>query len=248
MEKTKCYCGHTTYCDCGPESGLTMLHISDTHGFHDHFPKERFEEVDIVVHSGDCSNYRDVVRNEAEVIDFIDWYSKVPVAHKIYVAGNHDTSIERNRVTKEDFEKAGIIYLENSDVIIGGVKFWGSPHTPTFGDWAFMKSRETIGRTWEHIPFDTDVLIVHGPPKGIRDLSFDRHGQLEYCGDGALLKAILKVDPQYMLFGHIHDMTGAHNQGVSTFHKISTVFSNATCVDDGKFELGLTSFGNKFKL
>lgn len=20
MEKTKCYCGHTTYCDCGPQS------------------------------------------------------------------------------------------------------------------------------------------------------------------------------------------------------------------------------------
>jgi len=19
MEETKCYCGHTTYCDCGPE-------------------------------------------------------------------------------------------------------------------------------------------------------------------------------------------------------------------------------------
>jgi hypothetical protein len=101
---------------------------------------------------------------------------------------------------------------------------------------------------WEHIPTDTDVLIVHGPPKGVRDLSFDRHGQLEYCGDGSLMKAVMKIQPKYMLFGHIHDMTAIYNQGVSTFTKIPTVFSNATCVDDGKFELGLTSFGNKFNL
>lgn len=227
---------------------MTLLHISDTHGFHKNLPKEIFETVDVVVHSGDCSNWKDVVKNEAEVREFIDWYKDVEVKHKIYVAGNHDTSIERRMVTPADFAKAGIIYLENASTTINGIKFWGSPHTPTFGQWAFMKSRETIGRTWEHIPADTDVLIVHGPPKGIRDLSFDRHGQLEYCGDGALLKAIIKVQPKYMLFGHIHDMSGVHNQGISTFSKIPTIFSNATCVDDGKYDLGLTSHGNSFNL
>ena len=227
---------------------MRLLHISDTHGFHKNLPKEIFETVDVIVHSGDCSNWRDVVKNEAEVREFIDWYKDVEVKHKIYVAGNHDTSIERRMVTPADFAKAGIIYLENTATIIEGVKFWGSPHTPTFGQWAFMKKRETIGRVWEHIPTDTDVLIVHGPPKGIRDLSFDRDGTLEYCGDGALLKAVLKVKPKYMLFGHIHDMSGAHNQGISIFGKIPTIFSNATCVDDGKFDLGLTSHGNSFDL
>lgn len=227
---------------------MRLLHISDTHGFHKNLPISIFEGVDVVVHSGDCSNWKDLVKNEAEVREFIDWYKDVEVKHKIYVAGNHDTSIERNRVTPGDFAKAGIIYLENSATIINGVKFWGSPHTPNFGQWAFMKSRETINRVWEHIPMDTDVLIVHGPPKGIRDLSFDRDGNLEYCGDGALLKAVLKVKPKYMLFGHIHDMAGAHNQGISTFSKIPTIFSNATCVDDGKYDLGLTSHGNSFDL
>ena len=24
MEETKCYCGHTTYCDCGPEETFEM--------------------------------------------------------------------------------------------------------------------------------------------------------------------------------------------------------------------------------
>jgi Icc-related predicted phosphoesterase len=208
----------------------------------------RFEGIDIVVHSGDCSNYRDPYRNEPEVRAFIAWYKDVPVKHKIFVAGNHDTSIERRMITPADFAEASIIYLENAATTIDGIKFWGSPHTPSFGNWAFMKSRESINRVWDHIPMDTDVLIVHGPPKGIRDLSHDREGRLEFCGDGALMKTVLKVKPKYMLFGHIHDSPGCYNQGVSHFSTIPTVFSNATCVLDGKFDLGITSHGNKFEL
>jgi len=229
---------------------MKILHISDTHGFHEMFPMERFEGIDVVVHSGDCSNYRDVIRNEQEVRTFLAWYRDVPVKHKIYVAGNHDTSIERNRVTPGDFAKDGIIYLENAATTINGVKFWGSPHTPQFGDWSFMKSRETINRVWEHIPEDTDVLIVHGPPKGVRDLSHDKLGRLEFCGDGSLMKKCFKMKDQlkYVMFGHIHDSPGCENQGVSHYSKTPTVFSNAACVNDGRFDKGLTSFGNIFHI
>ena len=51
-----------------------------------------------------------------------------------------------------------------------------------------------------------------------------------------------------VLFGHIHDMYDVHNQGVSHYSKTPTLFSNATCVDDGKFDSGLTSFGNILNL
>lgn len=225
---------------------MRILHISDSHGFHEMLPMERFKDIDVVVHSGDCSNYRDPYRNEPEVRAFLAWYRDVPVKHKIYVAGNHDTSIERRMITPADFAEAGIIYLENAATTIDGVKFWGSPHTPTFGEWAFMKSRDKISRVWDTIPADTDVLIVHGPPKGVRDLSFDRDGQLEYCGCSALMKKCFKMKDQLklVLFGHIHDMDNVHNQGVSRYSKTPTVFSNATLVDDGKFDSGLTSFGN----
>ena len=206
---------------------------------------EKFDGIDVVIHSGDCSNPRDPYRNEQEVRAFIAWYRDVPVKHKIYVAGNHDTSIEKRLVTPGDFAEAGIIYLENAATIIDGVKFWGSPHTPTFGNWAFMKARDKISRVWDTIPEDTDVLIVHGPPKGIRDCSYDRLGNLEFCGCSALMKKCFKM-PQlkFVLFGHIHDMDGVNNQGVSYFSKTPTVFSNGACVEDGRFDKGLTSFGN----
>jgi Icc-related predicted phosphoesterase len=226
---------------------MVILHISDTHGFHEQFPATRFEGVDVVIHSGDCSNIANTTFNALEVLQFIRWYATVPVKHKIYVAGNHDTSIERKMVTQIHFEDAGIIYLENDSVSIDGVNFYGSPHTPTFGTWAFMKARDKLNRVWEAIPEDTDVLIVHGPPKGVRDLSYDRQGNLEMCGCSALMKRCWKLKGTLKLvaFGHIHNMDGIDtNQGVSHYSNTKTVFSNAACVYDGRFDKGLTSFGN----
>ena len=230
---------------------MKILHISDTHGYHNTFPESRFEGIDVVIHSGDCSNYRDPYRNEPEVRNFIEWYKNVPVKHKIYVAGNHDTSIERRMITPGDFAAAGIIYLENQGTTIDGVKFWGSPITPTFFDWAFMKARDKTHKVWAQIPDDTDVLIVHGPPKGVRDLSFNREGELEMCGCSSLMKRCyaLKDTLKLVCFGHIHNMDGVDtNQGVAHYSRVKTVYSNAACVYDGRFDLGLTSHGNILEL
>lgn len=226
---------------------MKILHISDTHALHGTFPDERFNGVDLVIHSGDCSNYRDPYRNSNEVLDFIEWYKKVPVKHKIYVAGNHDTSIERRLVTPGHFAEAGIIYLENSGTTIDGVKFWGSPITPTFCDWSFMKARDKTHKVWQQIPDDTDVLIVHGPPKSVRDLSVSREGELEMCGDRSLTKRCwaLKDSLKLCCFGHIHNCDDVQtNQGISMYSSTNTVFSNAACVFDGHFDWGLTSHGN----
>jgi len=230
---------------------MKILHISDTHGFHAQIPEDRFQGVDIVIHSGDCSNYMDPYINEPEVRSFIDWYKTVPVAHKIYVAGNHDTSVEHRLVRVKDFEDAGIIYLEDNHVTIDGVVFYGSPYTPRYGDWAFMRKREKMHDIWQQIPENTDVLIVHGPPKGVRDLSFDRENNLEFCGCQSLMKRCwqLKDTLKLVCFGHIHNMSGVEtNQGTSQYDRAKTIFSNAACVYDGRFDLGLTSLGNIIEL
>lgn len=230
---------------------MKILHISDTHGFHGMFPDERFEGIDMVIHSGDCSNWRDPYRNEPEVRNFIEWYKSVPVKHKIYVAGNHDSSIERRMVTPGDFLAAGIVYLENQFTIIEGLGIYGSPITPTFGNWSFMKAREKTHQVWQAIPDKTDILIVHGPPKGVRDLSFDAHGELQMCGCSSLMKRCyaLKDTLKLCCFGHIHNMEGIEtNQGISRYSRTNTIFSNGACVYDGRFDLGLTSYGNIIEL
>jgi hypothetical protein len=37
-----------------------------------------------------------LINNEVEVRGFIDWYRSLKIPVKIFVAGNHDTSIEKN--------------------------------------------------------------------------------------------------------------------------------------------------------
>lgn len=223
---------------------MRILHISDTHGLHREFPLKRLEGIDMIIHSGDCSNSRSLPHSMVEISDFLEWYQDLPVAYRIFVAGNHDTAIERRAVHPADIEARGIIYLENESVEIEGIKIWGSPITPTFGEWSFMKARDKTHQVWETIPDDTDVVIVHGPPKGIRDLSYDRKNNLEMCGDRALMSAMYRVNPKLMCFGHIHNFKDIMNQGVSTFYGLQTQFSNGTCVEDGRFDKGLTSLGN----
>lgn len=226
---------------------MKIWHISDTHTYHGLL---NIPEADIAIFSGDCSNPRDSALNYPEVMNFIEWFGSdhVKIKHKIMIAGNHDTSIEKRLVTPADIAARGIIYLENTSTVVEGLHIWGSPITPTFGvGWAFNKAREKINRVWESIPDDTDIVVTHGPPKTIMDLSFDYNRTLEFCGCSALYKRIEHLNPKAMLFGHIHNHEKIVNAGVRKVPHLQTIFSNGSVVTDGKFGF-LSSDGNIIEL
>ena len=152
---------------------MKIWHISDTHTHHNLLTVP--EGIDMIIFSGDCSNPRDPYVNKQEVLDFIAWMGSLNIKHKIFVAGNHDTSIERNFITREFFYENGILYMENSFTEIEGFTIFGSPQTPSFGNgWAFNKKREKMYEHWRHVWDSVDIFVTHGPPKGILDLSYDR--------------------------------------------------------------------------
>ena len=109
-------------------------------------------------------------------------------------------------------------YLDDSGCEIEGIRFWGSPITPEFCNWAFMREPRDIGRHWDAIPDDTDVLITHGPPHGILDQCPDSVG----CEQ--LLEAVKRVGPKVHAFGHIHE-------GHGILEKDGTTFVNASIMD-----------------
>ena len=220
---------------------MKIWHISDTHTYHNLL--EIPEDIDLVIFSGDCSNPKDIYRNEQEVREFINWFSELPIQHKVFIAGNHDCSIEKKLIVESDFNNNLIHYLENSSIEIEGLKIYGSPYTPSFGNWSFMKARHKLFDTWEAIPEDTDILIVHGPPKGILDLSYNREHVLEFCGCSALKKRVLKLNLKLMCFGHIHNSEDIINAGIMKLSILDTIFSNGSVVTDRKFGK-LTSNGN----
>jgi Icc-related predicted phosphoesterase len=217
--------------------------ISDTHR------KHRFlnvpPDVEVVVHAGDMSNQKSPEMNANEVLDFLDWYKSLHVKYKILVAGNHDTSIERGLVSRGDIHES-IIYLEHESVMIvdsHGVtrKIFGSPYTPSFGSgWAFNVPRGKLFKYWQDIPDDLDLLITHGPPKGIMDLTqYDTRlggdGKSFFqCGCKELLDMVKTVKPRYHVFGHIHTELNCPNSGMLKINGCDTMFVNAAVSDYGR--------------
>jgi Icc-related predicted phosphoesterase len=225
---------------------MKIWHISDTHTYHGLLKVP--EDIDMVIHSGDATNPRDPYASEQEMLNFISWFGSLPIKHKVFVAGNHDLCIERNLVTKIDFMKNGIVYLENDYAEVEGIKIWGSPFTPTFGQgWAFNKKRSALHDIWKEIPDDVDIVIVHGPPKGILDLAYHQLNCIEFCGDEALRKRMYLLNPKLCLFGHIHNNEDIINAGTMKLSIGDTIYSNGSVVTDGKFGK-LSSHGNTFEI
>jgi Icc-related predicted phosphoesterase len=225
---------------------MKIWHISDTHTYHGLLKVP--EGIDMVIHSGDATNPRDPYASEQEMLNFISWFGSLPIKHKIFVAGNHDLCIERNLITKIDFMKNGIVYLENDYTEVEGLKIWGSPFTPTFGNgWAFNKKRSALHDIWKEIPDDVDIVVVHGPPKGILDLAYHQLNCIEFCGDEALRKRMYLLNPKLCLFGHIHNNEDIINAGTMKLSIGDTIYSNGSVVTDGKFGK-LSSHGNTFEI
>jgi Icc-related predicted phosphoesterase len=225
---------------------MKIWHISDTHTYHGLLKVP--EGIDMVIHSGDATNPRDPYASEQEMLNFISWFGSLPIKHKVFVAGNHDLCIERNLVTKIDFMKNGIVYLENDYTEVEGIKIWGSPFTPTFGQgWAFNKKRSALHDIWKEIPDDVDIVVVHGPPKGILDLAYHQLNCIEFCGDEALRKRMYLLNPKLCLFGHIHNNEDIINAGTMKLSNHDTIYSNGSVVTDGKFGK-LSSHGNTFEI
>ena len=224
---------------------MIIWHISDTHTNHEQLNIP--DNIDLVIHSGDFTNYRDPARNEPEAHNFLKWYRELDIPNKVLICGNHDTSIERGLITGKYIRSLGIKYLYNETTEVMGLEIWGSPYTPTFGDWSFMKSRAKIGRVWESIPDNTDIVVSHGPPLGVLDVT-NRHDNLqEQCGDRSLLKRVMEIKPKAVLFGHIHNTKDICNSGTKQIAGSDTIYSNGACCTDGKMGK-ITSHGNVIEL
>ncbi len=190
---------------------MDLTFISDTHGLHDRL---KLNPGTVLVHAGDITEYG----TEDEVVEFLDWFSRQPFNCKIFIGGNHDLFLETLTLRKiKRLIPANIIYLQNSGTEIGGIKFWGSPVTPYFLGMAFnARAGKEIRKVWNKIPTETDILITHGPPKGILD------GGL---GCEELLLQIERVKPKIHCFGHVHGHNGSRVVNGTTYINAAVVNS-----------------------
>ena len=175
--------------------------ISDTHNKHNHLTSNGMGNIlgsgDVLIHSGDCTS----LGRRHEIVNFLDWLANTDYEHKIFIAGNHDFGFEHQTEIAEEYKEKGVIYLFDSEVVIDGVKFYGSPWQPEFHNWAFNLPRgERLAEKWAKIPDNTDVLITHGPAHGMLDWTLS--GQIVGCED--LFNRIIEIQPKIHVCGHIH--------------------------------------------
>lgn len=221
---------------------MKFVAISDTHNQHS---KLELPEADVIIHAGDCTG----TGTTKQIKEFCEWYGSLDYKYKILVAGNHDWGFEENpRKHRAICEENNIIYLQDSGCEIMGVNIWGSPQTPEFCDWAFNcwrteeewlvdrqddilgKGYDFIGKYWDKVPANTDILVTHGPAYGILDKCPNS------VGCELLLEKIKEISPSYHIFGHIHEGSGS-------IEKDGTVFVNASALD-GRYQV----IGKEFKV
>jgi predicted phosphodiesterase len=187
---------------------MRLVIASDTHGLHD---AVSVPDGDVFIHAGDLTKFGEL----AEISDFGKWIRGLPHRHKIVIAGNHDRGFEERPADAQKLLGAedGITYLQDSGVVIDGIKFWGSPWQPEFLNWAFNLQRGAeIARKWNLVPRETDVLITHGPPITILDYA---HGQHVGCAD--LWKRVMDIAPKVHAFGHVHEGSGVEEREGTTY-------------------------------
>ena len=188
---------------------MNIVAISDTHDQHE---KIIIPPADVLIVAGDFTCHR--IPQVQNYINFNNWLGKQPCSYKIVVAGNHDTLFENNLYFAGNI-LSNAIYLHNSFTHIRKdfqrFKVYGSPFTPFWDSWAFNLNEEEQKKNWALIPTDTDILVTHTPPFGIRDLNqFGTH-KVEggHAGDKFLREKINSLNLKIHIFGHIHEGYGS---------------------------------------
>lgn len=210
---------------------MKIVAIADTHNQHD---RVVLPEGDVLVHAGDFCGHG----TPEEVREYVVWLEERDFEHIIQIAGNHERCLEPGEPRRDSLLESlrGVsTYLEDELVTIDGVTFYGSPWTPAFQDWAFMRQRgEDLRSVWSRIPENTDVLVTHGPPYGIGDRVITRHPLLhdpdenpsrKRVGDRELLRAIDRIQPRHHICGHIHEDYGVREREdqATTYHNVSVL-------------------------
>lgn len=172
---------------------------SDTHNLLEYL---NVPDGDVLLHSGDLT----VDGTKEEYLKFVDDFTRLPHPYKIFIAGNHDIFLADH---KPDNLPEGITYLEDSFIVLDGIKIYGSPWSLPWANMAFNKNEEELRAVYARIPEDTGILLTHGPPKLIRDTVLRGILPPESVGSFSLVERITSLPKlRYHIFGHIHEQFG----------------------------------------
>lgn len=201
---------------------MKFVAISDTHGHHRSLS---LPTGDVLLHTGDVSEYGE----KDEILDFIEWLESLDFQSKIFIGGNHDAFLEEYADNIPKLLPDGVFYLDNEGVEINHVSIWGSPAVPDLYGFPFGKEKGyQMEENWKYVPFDTQILLTHTPPRGILDVTSS--GRTKGCT--SLLQKVREVVPVYHVFGHVHASYGQLELDGTTFINAAVMNSYSGSLND----------------
>lgn len=191
---------------------MRFVLTSDLHG---HLPN--LPAGDVLLIAGDiCPIENHGVPFQADWLRnvFIPWLRRAPARQKIFIAGNHDFVFAYEPERLHDFQWPGS-YLKDSGIEWEGVHFWGTPWANELAGWPFTIPEHELAHYWDMIPVNTQILVVHGPPRGYGDTVIGSlTGDPLPVGSTTLVQAIDRLPKlRLVVYGHIHEGAGVYRRG-----------------------------------
>lgn len=211
-----------------------MVRIVATSDIHGSLPE--IPQCDLLLVAGDLSpiwcDRDDVAVREWFGEVFRPWIIGVPAKRVVAIAGNHDFWLEKLSgwawMNQFVYDRAGkFIYINGQTTEFEGLKIWGSSFVPNLPGWAFHKNEERLANLYATIPGDVDIVMPHGPAKGILD---DMASPLHpHVGSTAFREWLLSQTwgPKLVVSGHIHE-----NYGWTKLPFRDTLFVCASYMDE----------------
>ena len=203
--------------------------FSDTHG--DDFGLDSSQKADVAIHCGDLTEeskleeYRDSLRQliaiqaplKLVIAGNHDFTMDIPMFRKKVTDSLSPLDpdlVKREygyegevRQMFEDAKDAGVRFLDEGghrfELVNGAVlTVYASPYTPSQSDWGFQYL-PSQGHKFD-IGKRVDLVMTHGPPKGIMDVTENK----TRAGCPDLFGAVARARPLLHCFGHIHEGWG----------------------------------------
>ncbi|CAG8428474.1 unnamed protein product [Penicillium salamii] len=216
--------------EIAPTIKTRILVVSDTHGLETPPDIVARQHADVAIHCGDLTTGSLLDEFKAS----IRYIQALNAPLKLVMAGNHDFTMDipvfQKKVNDTKYLDQDLIHcfygshsfrLENGALL----NVYTSPYTPSYGDWGFQYKPDD-GHDYQID--NADLVMTHGPPKGIMDRT--RSG--ERAGSTCLFTATAQHRPLMHCFGHIHEGWGA--KLVKWRDPISAEPSHLTDIDNEK--------------
>ncbi|OAA59609.1 Metallophosphoesterase domain protein [Niveomyces insectorum RCEF 264] len=224
---------------------ITIVCISDTHNAQPAVP-----DGDVLLHAGDLTDRGSFAELQAQLtwLQGLPHRHKVVIAgnHDLLLdpdfAGRFPDRVPDNSggagTARGDLDWGDLVYLNDSSVdltiaspssssssspsVDRTLRVYGAPWTENCGTFAFQYP-PVRPRVWaDRIPAGTDIVLVHGPPKG--------HCDLGGKGCPQLLREIRRARPALVVCGHIH---AAHGREDLVYDGAETAYDAVVLGDRG---------------